>query len=144
MINVILLDSHYSHSLQCLLYVLQNYKNIQRPKSTLIYTIMTGWVKYVHTVLVHMITKPSFPKSRHVLVLPSRSVREGGRLGASRPLRHEKSLNLAEPIQSFAQAKVVAVVPGASGCSVPAISLMIMQHGSPEGRAHTTFSALLE
>lgn len=56
-------------------------------------------------------------------------------------MRHEEDLNLAEAMQPGAGTEAVAV-PAASGCCVPAISLMIIQDGSPEGRTHTTFSAL--
>lgn len=45
-------------------------------------------------------------------------------------------------MQPGAGTEAVAV-PAASGCCVPATSLMIIQDGSPEGRTHTTFSAPL-
>lgn len=90
-----------------------------------------------------MYSQVEFPGSLDIHISSAQQVsKRGGWLGASQPLRHEEGLNLAESIQPGAGARVVVVVPAASGCCVPAISLMIMQHGSPEGRAHTTFSAL--
>lgn len=86
-----------------------------------------------------------FPGSLDIHISSAQQVSKRERRGVGgQPLRHEESLNLVESIWPGAGAEVVVVVLAASGRCVPAIWLMIMQHGSPEGRAHTTFSALSE